>query len=83
MKKTKVFRLFTTAFILCLILGATPAFANYDIPVNISIQANEDASDLQIMAEVTEWYYRNNNGILEKRLWSVTYGRWLTDWMPA
>lgn len=34
-------------------------------------------------AEVKEWKYRNNNGVLQKRLWSVTYGRWLTDWMDA
>ena len=34
-------------------------------------------------AEQTEWYYRINNGVLEKRLWSITYGRWLTDWIPV
>ena len=33
--------------------------------------------------EVTEWVFRINNGILEMRLWSVTYGKWLTEWMPA
>jgi len=34
-------------------------------------------------AEQTEWYYRINNGVLEKRLWSITYQRWLTDWIPV
>ena len=34
-------------------------------------------------AEVTQWYFRMNNGVLEMRLWSVTYGFWKTDWMPA
>ena len=34
-------------------------------------------------AEQTQWYYRINNGVLEKRLWSVTYQRWLTDWIPV
>jgi hypothetical protein len=31
------------------------------------------------MAE-TRWYIRNNNGVWEQRLWSVTFGRWLNDW---
>ena len=36
------------------------------------------------MAEQTQWYFRvNSEGMLEKRLWSLTYGVWLTDWMPA
>lgn len=30
--------------------------------------------------EVTTWYYRMNGSVLEKRLWSVTYGYWKTDW---
>ena len=34
-------------------------------------------------AEQTQWYFRINNGVLEKRLWSITYQRWLTDWIPV
>lgn len=36
---------------------------------------------VQPRAEETTWYFRNNNGIIEKRLWSNTYGKWLTDWI--
>lgn len=33
-------------------------------------------------AEVTEWVFRyNENGVLQKRLWSRTYAKWLTDWI--
>lgn len=32
-------------------------------------------------AEVTEWRYRIYNGVSQKRLWSVTYAKWLTDWI--
>ena len=35
------------------------------------------------MSEVTEWYVRIHNGKLQKRLWSVTYGEWLTDWIDV
>lgn len=34
--------------------------------------------------EETEWAFRKNpvTGELEKRLWSNTYGKWLTEWEP-
>ena len=32
--------------------------------------------------EETEWYYRiTESGLIQKRLWSLTYGYWLTDWI--
>lgn len=31
-------------------------------------------------AEETEWVIRWYNGLIQKRLWSITYGYWLTDW---
>lgn len=33
------------------------------------------------LADETVWKYRMNNGVLEKRLWSNTYNKWLTDWI--
>ena len=33
--------------------------------------------------EQTKWYYRMNNGVLEQRLWSITYGHWITAWVPV
>jgi hypothetical protein len=32
-------------------------------------------------AEETAWFFRVLNGMLQKRLWSITYRRWLTDWI--
>ena len=34
-------------------------------------------------AEETQWYYRVKDGVLERRLWSLTYERWLTEWEPV
>ncbi len=42
-----------------------------------------DDGEISPRAEQTEWFFRNNNGVMEKRLWSYTYGKWLTDWIPA
>jgi len=33
-----------------------------------------------IQAEQTQWKYRVVDGKPQKRLWSITYGKWLTDW---
>lgn len=49
-----------------------------------------DGSDVEIIAvepgestraEETEWYYRVYDGMLQARLWSITYRYWKTDWI--
>ncbi len=52
---------------------------------NHAVYAAEKASSevnggAVINAEQTEWKYRVVDGKLQKRLWSLTYGIWLTDW---
>lgn len=32
-------------------------------------------------AEEFQYYYRIYNGTLQIRVWSLTFGRWVTDWM--
>ncbi len=32
-------------------------------------------------AEETEWYFRVYHGMHQMRLWSITYRKWLTDWI--
>ncbi|NCB62567.1 MAG: hypothetical protein EOM52_02975 [Clostridia bacterium] len=59
---------------LTLIIGiATPAMAA--TPQKIS-----ESAMISTRGEQTEWRFRTTNGYLEKRLWSLTYNRWLTDW---
>ena len=31
-------------------------------------------------SEETVWYNRIYNGMLQRRLWSITYRKWLTEW---
>lgn len=42
-----------------------------------------DEGGISVQSEHVCWVYRTNNGVEEMRLWSVTYGRWLTDWIPV
>lgn len=63
---------FTTLF-------SSVAFAdNTKVEYPFSIATGAEA---QPLTEQTEWYYRIYNGNIEKRLWSITYGKWLTDWI--
>lgn len=32
-------------------------------------------------SEETEWYFRTYLGRRQMRLWSITYRKWLTDWI--
>ena len=36
--------------------------------------------DVVIFAEQTQWYYRTVDGRIQRRLWSITWGKWLTEW---
>ena len=36
--------------------------------------------EISPMSEETVWYTRVNNGKLQRRLWSITYQKWLTEW---
>ena len=66
-------------FVMCVSLLGTVASATEYTPVPQTVSDGE----ITPMAEETVWYFRNYNGQLQKRLWSITEGKWLTDWMPA
>ncbi len=42
-----------------------------------------DTGIVSPQAEEKVWYTRVHNGWLQKRQWSITYGRWLTDWIDV
>lgn len=44
------------------------------------ININNTNGDVVIFAEETEWYFRVVDGRIQKRLWSLTWGKWLTEW---
>lgn len=59
----------------CVIASA----AEVDVPVQ-PVQAAEEGG-ISPHAEETVWYTRQYNGMWQKRLWSITEGCWLTDWI--
>ena len=56
----------------------------------IPVMASEVATAKPIIAEMeveispfneqTRIYFRTYNGVLQFRVWSITNGRWITDW---
>jgi len=67
--------------IMCLVMMAAinmPTFAAYQ-----TIQHEVTKEVATPRAEVTQWMYRIYNGVHQKRLWSITYGYWKTEWMPV
>ena len=69
------------ALVMCLSLSVA-AFAE-----NSNVPSEENGEELiipgdQPRAEETQWYYRiTDDGLFQRRLWSITYRKWLTDWI--
>lgn len=62
-------------------LSCVPAMAaDAQLPTAAAQAAGDTAAP---QAEETVWYTRMYEGRLQKRLWSITYGRWLTDWIDV
>ena len=78
----KIIRKIVLCMVICLTL-TTSAFAVNSDCVNISVPtaAYKDADDVN--AEKVEWIYKTEDGIRYKRLWSLTRGKWLTDWIQC
>lgn len=49
----------------------------------LEMMQEENLGDVSPTADTTTWYYRVSNGILQKRLWSITEAKWLTDWIDC
>lgn len=47
-------------------------------------EINLDGAEGQMeRVEQVIWYYRTYNGVEQKRLWSITYNCWITDWIDV
>lgn len=63
-------------------LLATPAamdatnYAESEDVVAYSVDGKEQNREEEFM-----WFYRTYNGVEQKRLWSITYGHWVTGWI--
>ena len=68
----------TLCIALMLCINTVPAHASGITPVS-----TVEESGVTPASEETVWRQRIYNGMLQKRLWSITYGKWLTDWIDV
>lgn len=64
---------------LATILNCAGALAAQAVPPVQPTSVEDDGVAPHV--EETVWYKRFYEGRWQKRLWSITYGRWLTDWI--
>lgn len=78
----KFLSLLLTVLLFCSVIPAAYADSYVENSEEVSIQSGEN---IEPRIEQADWFYRYNStlGIYEKRLWSYTYGKWLTDWIPV
>lgn len=75
----KLKRFFVRFFLLTLLMVSTLLSTGYMAHAQ-EININSTNGDVVIFAEQTEWRYRVVDGYLQRRLWSLTWGKWLTEW---
>lgn len=46
-----------------------------------TIVAHAQSTIIEPYADITEWRYKTENGKLYKRLYNVTSGAWIGDWI--
>lgn len=67
--------------VMCFSLSAAVFAESADTPEEKTTQELVVEGD-QTRAEETKWYYRiTDDGLFQRRLWSITYRKWLTDWI--
>jgi hypothetical protein len=42
-----------------------------------------ETQEIAPFTEMTQTVWRNYGGVIQMRVWSITNGRWLTDWISA
>ncbi|HCX62229.1 hypothetical protein [Sedimentibacter sp.] len=76
MKLKKSFARFLSLTLLMVTALLSTGYTAYAQKINI----DSTSGDVVIFAEETQWYFRTVDGRIQKRLWSITWGKWLTEW---
>lgn len=77
----KTIRKIVLYIVICLTLTTSAFAVNCDC-ASISVPASV-YSDKDTRAEEVQWYFMPIDGVMHMRLWSITRGIWLTDWIPC
>ena len=76
--KKRFVRGIATLLLVANFAGGTQVFAMESLPTSpVNMQIEESS----VRAEETVMIYKDIDGVTYRRLWSYTYGKWLTDWI--
>ena len=68
-------------FLVCLLVSILVLSNISNDVYAVSQVTTYNIEEIKPHAEEVKWYYRDVNGRKQKRLWSRTYGHWITDWI--
>lgn len=71
---------FSFALIVILLFSSITPVSAAGFPIPTAIGGPEEVLPA---SEETQWVFQIKDGQLQKRLWSLTYQRWLTDWIDV
>lgn len=74
----KTIRKIVLYIVICLTLTTSAFAVNSDC---VSISAQAPTYGAEPMAEEVVWVGKTVDGVEYMRLWSITRGKWLTDWI--
>lgn len=76
--KKKLLTTFAASLLLLSLMGTASATSFQLVNYNLLSSAS---TEVEPRAEQTTWYFRTIDGKNQMRLWSITEGKWLTDWI--
>lgn len=76
----KTIKTIIISILICMSLFGSVSAAGVQRP---ETEPQIESGTIQPRGEETRWYYRTVDGVKQMRLWSITYGRWLTDWITV
>lgn len=79
MKKRFVACVFVIVMALSFAVPVLAADAAVAEPLNLVLE--QENVEVTPFNEMTQIYFRWHNGNLQFRVWSITNGRWITDWL--
>ena len=78
MKKRIIACMFACAVALSFAVPVMAANVVAPEPVSVVIEQEQEITPF---GELTRFYFRTYGGVLQARVWSITNGRWLTNWV--
>ena len=69
--------------LLVMLMSLTFSINAYATEISMGNTTGQNGDQITTRAEQVRWYHRIHNGVKQRRLWSITYGYWKTNWIKV